>query len=41
MYAASTGQTDIVDMLIKLGGVITAQDSNGQTAMHLAAMKVC
>ncbi len=40
MYASATDQTDTVDMLVKLGAIVTAQDSNGQTSMHLAASNV-
>ena len=40
MYAAMMDQTDTVDMLIKLGAAITAQDATGQTPMHLAAASV-
>ena len=40
MYASLADQADTVDMLIKLGATITAQDLNGQTPMHLAAASV-
>ena len=35
-----TDQADMVQLLIKMGAVVTTQDPNGQTSMHLAASNV-
>ena len=40
MYASMTDQADMVQLLIKMGAVVTTQDPNGQTSMHLAASNV-
>ena len=35
-----TDQADMVQLLIKMGAVVTTQDPNDQTSMHLAASNV-
>ena len=40
MYAALADQVEVVQLLISKGALITAQDANGQTPMHFAALQV-
>ena len=35
-----TDQVELVQLLISQGALITAQDVNGQTPMHFAALQV-
>ena len=39
MYAASKGQVEVVELLIKNGADVNATNANGQTAMVMAAAK--
>ena len=40
MFAAMADRSDCVDLLIKAGARISAQDVNGQCALHWAALNV-
>ncbi len=41
MYSCMADQVDTLTALLKKGALLTAQDSNGQTALHWAAITVC
>ena len=41
MYGAMADRPECVELLLQKGALITAQDSNGQTALHWAALTVC
>lgn len=40
MYAAMADQVEVLQQLVSQGALITAQDTNGQTPMHFAALQV-
>ena len=40
MYSAMAEQAECLQALLKKGALTTAQDSNGQTALHWAAITV-
>ena len=40
MYSAMAERVECVEVLVRRGAFITAQDSNGQTALHWAALTV-
>lgn len=40
MYSSMTDQVDALNLLLKKGAIVTAQDNNGQTALHWAAITV-
>lgn len=40
MFAAMADRVDCIDLLLKAGARISAQDMNGQCALHWAALNV-